>query len=102
MAKDHLLVDKTELIATQLMGNQWRQVSARADRIKTIRFDVVETRKLVFLKGKDERISIEVSGGMPITFLRSAEKTFFDEYKERIRTFAKDNKITFYDTTEEA
>ena len=100
MAKDHLLCDKTEIVATQLMGNQWRQVSARADRIKTIRYDFVDTRKFFFLKGRDERISIEVSGGMPITFMRSAEKGFFDDYKQRIREFAKNNNITFYDNTE--
>ena len=96
MPKDHLLCDKTEIIATQLMGNQWRQVSARADRIKSIRFDYVDTRKLLLFKGRDERITVEVSGGMPVTFLRSAEKGYFDEYKERLREFAYNNKITFH------
>lgn len=97
MANDHLLCDKTEIIATQLMGNQWRQVSARADRIKSICFEYVDTRRFLVLKGRDERISVEVSGGMPVTFLRSKEKRYFDEYKERLRAFAKANQITFHD-----
>lgn len=100
MAKDHLICDRTEIIATLLMGNRWANVSARADRIRRIQFDFIDVRRFIFLKSRDERISVEVSGGAPITFLRSAEKQFFDEYKTRLAKFAKDNNITFADLTQ--
>lgn len=98
MAKDHLIMDKTEIIADQLLGNQWRKISARADRIKAINFDIIETRKFIFLKGTDEVISIEASP-MPIKFFRSKEKGFFDGYKTQLEKFAKDNRITIHDNT---
>lgn len=98
MAKDHLIMDKTEIIATLLLGNQWRNVSARADRITRIQFDHITTRKFIFFKVKDEQITI-TTNPMPIVFRRSQEKQFFDEYKERLTKFAKDNNITFADNT---
>lgn len=98
MAKDHLIMDKTEIIATLLLGNRWANVSARADRITRIQFDHITTRKLIFFKVKDEQITI-TTNPMPIVFRRSQEKGYFDEYKQRLAKFAKDNNITFADNT---
>lgn len=100
MAKDRLIVDKTEIIATVLMGNQWRNVPITADKIRRIQYDKFNERK-IFKEVPSEMIKIETSAGPPVTFTKLKEKEYFDQYKERLAKFAKDNKLTFVDNTKE-
>ena len=101
MPKNHLIVDKTEIIVTILMGKQWRNIPVTADKIRRIQFEKCVEKKF-FLKSDSECIKIETSNSpMPITIYKSKEKAFFDSYKESLAKFAKDNKLTFSDSTKE-
>jgi len=97
MAKNHLIVDKTEIIATVLMGNQWRNVPVTADKIKRIQFDKCQEKVWKFLKKDSEKITIEAA--MPITIFKLKEAQFFDTYKQQLTEFAKRNNLTFFDNT---
>jgi hypothetical protein len=96
MAKKHLIIDKTELIATLLMGNQWRNVAVTADKIRRIQYDKC-VEKSLFKKVESEKITIEASASPPIVFFKSKEKEFFEEYKQDLEKFAKNNRLTFVD-----
>lgn len=100
MAKNHLICDKTEIIVTVLMGNQWRNVNVTADKIKRIQFDKCKEKVGLFKMGDSEKISVETSGSpMPLVIFRQKEKQFFDGYKEQLEKFAKNNHLTFIDNT---
>jgi len=102
MAKNHLLCDKTEIIVTVLMGNQWRNINITADKIKRIQFDKCKEKVSLFKMGDSERISIETSfSPMPIMIFKQKEKQFFDSYKEQLEKFAKNNRLTFVDNTKQ-
>jgi hypothetical protein len=100
MAKNHLICDKTEIIVTVLMGNQWRNVSITADKIKRIQYDKCTEKVSLFKTGDSEKISIEFSPSpMPVVIFKQKEKEFFDSYKEQLEKFAKNNHLTFVDNT---
>ncbi len=100
MAKNHLICDKTEIIATVLMGNQYRNVNLTADKIRRIQFDKYEAKAFLRKPTESEKITIESSGApVPIIFEKSKEKEFFDGYKTQLEKFAKDNHLTFVDNT---
>ena len=100
MAKNHLLCDKTEIIVTVLMGNNWTNVNLIADRIKRIQFDKCTEKISLFKSGDSEKITIESSASpMPVVIFKQKEKEFFDGYKEQLEKFAKNNRITFADNT---
>jgi hypothetical protein len=100
MAKNHLICDKTEIIVTVLMGNQWKNVNITADKIKRIQFDKCRERAGLFRTVDSEKISIEFSPApAPIVLFRQKEKKFFDGYKTQLEKFAKDNHLTFVDNT---
>jgi hypothetical protein len=97
MAKNHLIVDKTEVIVTVLMGNQWRNVPIPADKIKRIQFDKCQEKVWKVLKKDSEKITIEAA--MPVTIFKLKEAQFFDSYKQQLAEFAKRNNLTFFDNT---
>ncbi|MGI6040504.1 MAG: hypothetical protein GX257_07105 [Clostridiales bacterium] len=102
MARDHLLCDKTEIVVTVLMGNQWRNVNITADKIKRIQFDKCKERVFLFKTVDSEKITIEYSPSeIPIVIYKQKEKKFFDDYKTRLEKFAKNNILTFIDNTKE-
>lgn len=100
MARNHLLCDKTEIIVTVLMGNQWKNVNITADRVKRIQFDKCKERVFPFRSVDSEKISIEYSPSeIPIVLFQQKEKKFFEGYKTQLEKFAKDNHLTFVDNT---
>jgi len=100
MAKNHLVCDKTEIIVTVLMGNQWRNVSITADKIRRIQFDRCKERAFLFKTVDSEKISIEYSPSpAPIVIFKQKEKKYFDDYKKQLEKFAKNNHLTFVDNT---
>ena len=102
MAKKHLLCDKTEIIVTVLMGNQWRNVNITSDRIKRIQFDKCREKSFPFKSVDSEKITIEYSPSeIPIVIFKEKEKKFFDGYKTQLATFAKNNHLPFVDNTKE-
>ena len=102
MAKNHLLCDKTVIIVTVLMGNQWRNVNLTADKIKRIQFDKCKERAFPFKKVDSEKITIEYSPSeIPIVIYKGKEKKFLETYKTQLEKFARDNHLTFVDNTKE-
>lgn len=100
MAKNHLLCDKTEIIVTVLMGNQWRNINITADKIRRIQFDKCKERVSLFKIGDSEKISIEYSPSpAPVVLFKQKEKKYFEDYKKQLEKFAKDNHLTFVDNT---
>ena len=63
MAKEKLLIDKTELVAADLHIKKPRVLNLTYDRITGIYFEPVEVRFLVFLKKKTDRIRVAYRGG---------------------------------------
>ena len=100
MARNHLICDKTEIIVTVLAGNQWRNISFTADKIKRIQFDKCKEKTFLFFTTDSEKISIESSNSpQPTVIYKNREKQFFDTYKTQLQKFAHDNHITFADYT---
>lgn len=100
MAKrENILFDKTELTMAVLGQKRAEVVNATYDRINRIQIDSFMERKFLS-KIPSEKISIFVTGREnPIVYTKLKEKEFFEGYKEKIREFAKENRITFEDTT---
>ena len=67
-----------------------------ANEIIRIQFDKCTERVLGIFPKESEMISI-VSGklGAPIVYKKGENKKYFEEYKNGLEKFAKDNKITF-------
>lgn len=122
MAKRHLMVDRTELVAQQLGNNywraeidrqamrdknvmtyyhnqSWRTVPVKAEEIRRITVMPVRTKVLRIFSFADEKIVIERFDGQQLFFLRSQEGKFFDEYRRELERFARENSITFSDVT---
>lgn len=100
MAKNHLICDKTEIIVTVLMGNQYRNVNLTADKIRRIQYDKHMVKSFLSKPKESEKITIEASGAPgPIVLLEHKEKQFFAGYKIQLEKFAKDNHLTFVDNT---
>jgi|GEM_PF-791070 len=95
MAKPHLLVDKTEIIVSILMGNNWRNIPITADKVKRIAITPFKVKKM-FGKKDSEAILIEVSSApFPVMLVREKEKEHFDSYVEQLEKWAKNNHITW-------
>lgn len=97
MAKEHLLFDKTELMAVVRMGNRFSIINLKYSDILSITFKPCEEKGL--LKSKpSECIELKVKNrNQPLTYFMHEEKNFWDGYKTNLRKFAKDNRITFVD-----
>lgn len=101
--KEHILFDKTELVLVLLDKQGGRLKNVKADDIQTIQISACKEKKGL-LKNKEvdsEEIQIKLKRDpeMPITFLMSAEVDFWDGYKAGLATFAKQNKLSFTDST---
>ncbi len=97
--KETILFDKTELTLAVLGQKKAEVVHATYDKIKRIQIDSFMEKKL-FSKVPSEKISIFITGREnPVVYTKLKEKDFFNGYKENIKKFAKDNRITFEDNT---
>lgn len=94
MAQRHILADKTELILNVEGKKKFEMVHLTYDQIVRIQFDKIKEFKL-FFKVDSEAITIVSSKRGPIIFKQSKEKKFFEEYKQILEKFSKDNNITF-------
>jgi hypothetical protein len=70
------------------------------NQIKHIQIDKCTIKKF-FKKIPTEKIEILLTNkDKPIVYYQNKEKHFFDEYKERLSGFAKENRIKLYDMNE--
>lgn len=95
--KKHIYFDKTEIMMMFLDGNQYQTINLTYDKIIRIQFDKC-TEKKFFRKVPSERIQIVTNcRNKPIEYTKMREKKYFDEYKQGLAKFAKDNRISFID-----
>jgi hypothetical protein len=94
MAQRHILADKTELILNVEGKKKFEMVHLTYDQIVRIQFDRIKEFKL-FFRVDSEAITIVSSKRGPIVFKKTKEKNFFEEYKQVLEKFCKDNRVTF-------
>lgn len=102
--KEHILFDKTELVLVILDSKGGRLMNVNADDIQAIQISPCKEKKGL-LKNKEidsEQILFKLKRDPenPITYLKSAEETFWDGYKTGLASFAKKNKLSFTDSIE--
>ncbi|WP_105617297.1 hypothetical protein [Vallitalea okinawensis] len=94
MAVRHLLVDKTEMIMMVPQKKKYITRNAVFSDIRQIEFSSFEERQFLFLKKASEKITIHFTKGWePLVYTRMKEKKFFDEYKNELERFCKENRI---------
>ncbi len=99
MAKEKILFDKTELVCGIVFGSSASVVNLKYSDIISIKFIPTPEKKL-FKTVMSERIEIKCKNqAYPIVYLKSQEKKFWENYKDGLRKFAKDNRITLEDET---
>jgi hypothetical protein len=102
MAEKRVLCDKTELVLKfndHTDKNKIKIANLAYDQITSITIEDFEEFSL-FRKVPSERILVRTNRlQAPIIYTKKKDKQFFDEYKQDLAKFAKDNRITFYDNT---
>ena len=99
MANRHILCDKTELVLTIIGKKRVNILNVPYNQITSISFEPCKEFRF-FRMVPSERIIIRTSKRPePIVYTKYKEKKFFDEYKQELAEFAKNNRITFYDNT---
>lgn len=97
MAKEHILFDKTELMAVVHAGNNFRIINLKYSDILTITFKPCE-KKGLFKSTPSEAIELKVKNqDRPLVYYKYEESKFWDGYKSGLTKFAKDNRITLVD-----
>ena len=100
MAVRRINCDKTEIIVMVEGRKRVRMLNLTYEQITRIQFDKFEERRFLFFKVPSEKITI-VTGkrNEPIVYTKIKEKKYFDQYKEELRKFVKDNSVSFVDNT---
>ena len=100
MAKEpNILFDKTEIMMKYEDSGNINTANLTYNQITRIQFEKCTERKL-FKKIDSEKIEVVTPKlAVPITFYKEKEKPYFDEYKVMFAKFAKENRITFIDNT---
>jgi hypothetical protein len=99
MANKRILCDKTELVLTIVGKKKVDTINLTYNQITSITIEDCKEFRF-FRTVPSERILIRTSKRPePITYTKCKEKKFFDEYKQELTEFAKNNRITFYNNT---
>ena len=97
MAKEHLLFDKTELMAVVKMGNNYAMRNLKYSDFISISFKPCE-KKGLFKSSPSECIELKLkNSNMPLVYFKHEEVKFWDGYKAGLTKFAKENRITLVD-----
>src|SRR5690242_14720686 len=94
MAQRHIMVDKTEIVLMVAGKKKYEIVNLSYDQIVRVQFDKCKETRF-FWRVESESITIITSKRPPIVYKKFQEKNFFDEYKNSLEKFCKDNHITF-------
>jgi hypothetical protein len=95
--KRMIAFDKTEIVLGVTGGRQLQVLNLTYDKIVSIAFDKAKMKLPFFRTKESDAIIITVRGReFPVMYYREKEKQLFDEYLAGMETFAKDNRITFY------
>ena len=96
MAVRHIYFDKTEITVSFPAGNRFVTKNLPYSDIQRIQFDTCREFKL-FRFVDSEKITITSSQAPPIVYTKKKEGKYFEEYKEELKAFAKNNSITMQD-----
>lgn len=104
MSKERLLFDKTEIVAMVMVENERAEKRAQMLNLKYNKIVSITIKpheeKTLFGKKPSELIEIVVSGrNEPIVYTKLKEKKYWEGYKEGLRKFARENRLSFTDET---
>ncbi|NMB33982.1 MAG: hypothetical protein GX992_07125 [Clostridium sp.] len=93
MGNNRLMECNRDWTGITVVGNKGKPVFLNYNQIKEIRFGYYTESKL-FSKKTSEKIEICAEGlNAPILLLKQMDQKHFDQYKQEIAKFARDNKI---------
>ena len=93
--------EPTEMILNYNSGKGRKDLNLSYDQIISISIDKCTVRKF-FKNIETERVGVTPRQfGVPIYYYSYKEGDFFEGYKANLRKFAKDNRITIYDSLKE-
>ncbi|HOQ36697.1 MAG TPA: hypothetical protein PK033_10185 [Acetivibrio sp.] len=93
LENNRLIECSRDWTAITVMGNNGKPILLDYSQIKEIRFGY-HTQRRLFTKKTSEKIEIRAHGlKSPILLLKPMDREHFDQYKQEITKFAKDNKI---------
>ncbi|NMA38499.1 MAG: hypothetical protein GX942_09390 [Papillibacter sp.] len=97
-SKERIFIDKTEIVCGLLMGTTATRVSIKASDIIEVSFSAMEVKKLLG-KQKKEMLTIKVkSQQFPYVITKEKmDEKYWESYKTGMKTFCKNNRITFND-----
>lgn len=99
MAQECLLFDNAEVVLIDLSGKRAKAYNLVASDIHRIRFAKIKESSW-FRQVDSEQIEIFTSKKPePFIFTKGKHKQFFEKYKQGAAHFAKNNRITFENTT---
>ena len=97
MASRRIMCDKTEIILFIGGKKKVNSLNLTYDQIISITFESCKVFRL-FKRVPSKKITIRTSKrGEPIIYNRYKEKKYFEEYKQELEKFCRENRITFYD-----
>jgi hypothetical protein len=97
MAKEHMLFDKTEIKLVVMRGNSASLLDLKFDQINSITFRPCEESTLFGKKPSEEILIKTKKAADPFVYSKLKEKNFWEGYKDNLRKFAKENRITLVD-----
>ncbi len=99
MAKRRIYCDGAEMILFWDGRQHEETMSLKSNEIASIKFLKTTEKKFLFFNSESEKIEIKPSKlAYSITYSKSKAKEFFEQYKEELAKFAKDNNVTFHNT----
>ena len=98
--KEKIMFDKTEFVFTDTYGKRVATFNVTWEMIQSIYFDNCKVSGFFSTK-PSQRITIIMRHGAPLMLLSCKEKTGFDTYLDGLRKFAKDNRISLFDTLDD-
>ena len=103
MEKKRILIDKAEIILFVSEGNSIATYNLVSSDFNRIQFDKCIERKFGIIPQASEKIMLS-SSKLPgiIEFTKGKYPKFFDTYKEELRQYANDYRITFADKTQDS
>lgn len=100
MAGRHIICDKTEIILNYQDNKKYKVINLTYDQITRISFEPCTEFKL-FRRVPSEKITIVTKKvENPIVYTKLKHQNLFEAYKEELAKFAKDNRITFFNSLE--
>jgi hypothetical protein len=100
MANRRIYLDKSELTLLIPGKKKVEDVHLTSGVITRIQFDKCTERMLFVIPQQSEKITITTSKrAQPVVYTKGKNKVFFDQYKQELEKFAKENNVTFADNT---